>query len=63
MKLIVDMNLSPHWVGLLTGAGVQAVHWSMVGRCDAPDSEIMACAATNDYVVLTHDLECRFWFY
>lgn len=57
MKLIVDMNLSPRWVGLLTGAGMQAVHWSMIGRCNAPDSEIMAYATMNDYVVLTHDLD------
>jgi len=57
MKLIVDMNLSPRWVSLLTGAGVQAVHWSMIGRHNAPDSEIMAYATTNDYVVLTHDLD------
>jgi len=57
MKLIVDMNLSPRWVGLLTGAGMQAVHWSMIGRRNAPDSEIMAYATTNDYVVLTHDLD------
>lgn len=57
MKLIVDMNLSPRWVDLLTGAGVQAVHWSMIGQHNAPDSEIMAYATTNDYVVLTHDLD------
>ena len=57
MKLIVDMNLSPRWVGLFTGAGIQAVHWSTIGRCNAQDSEIMAYATTNDYVVLTHDLD------
>jgi len=57
MKLIVDMNLSPRWVGLLAGSGVQAIHWSMIGRSDAPDSEIMAYATANNYVVLTHDLD------
>lgn len=57
MKLIVDMNLSPRWIGFLTGAGVQAVHWSTIGRRNAPDSEIMAYAATHGYVVLTHDLD------
>jgi predicted nuclease of predicted toxin-antitoxin system len=57
MKLIVDMNLSPRWIDLLAGAGVQAVHWSTIGRCNAPDSEIMAYATRNDYVVLTHDLD------
>lgn len=57
MKLIVDMNLSPRWVGLLTGAGIEAVHWSTLGANNAPDSEIMAYASAKDYVVLTHDLD------
>ena len=57
MKLIVDMNLSPRWVGLLAGAGIDAVHWSTVGAKNAPDSEIMAYALANDSVVLTHDLD------
>src|SRR5260370_34402166 len=51
------MNLSPHWVDRLHAAGLSAVHWSNVGRMDAPDIEIMAHAAKYDYVVLTHDLD------
>lgn len=47
MKVLVDMN----------GFGMQAAHWSAVGRVNAPDLEIMAYAAANDYVVLTHDLD------
>jgi predicted nuclease of predicted toxin-antitoxin system len=57
VKLLVDMNLSPHWVDRLNAAGLQAVHWSGIGRMDAPDVEIMAYAAKYDYVVLTHDLD------
>ena len=57
MKLLVDMNLSPRWLGVLVDAGIEAVHWSMLGAKNAPDSEIMAFAAANDYVVLTHDLD------
>jgi predicted nuclease of predicted toxin-antitoxin system len=57
VKLLVDMNLSPHWVDRLNVAGLAAVHWSSVGRMDAPDIEIMAHAAKYDYVVLTHDLD------
>jgi predicted nuclease of predicted toxin-antitoxin system len=57
VKLLVDMNLSPHWVERLNAAGLPAVHWSSVGRMDAPDIEIMAHAAKYDYVVLTHDLD------
>ena len=57
MKLLVDMNLSPRWVALLKNAGWGAEHWSVVGKHDAPDSEIMAYAAEHQYVVLTHDLD------
>lgn len=57
MKLLVDMNLSPRWVKLLTEAGFEAAHWSTLGASDAPDTEIMAFAKANTYVVLTHDLD------
>lgn len=57
MKLIVDMNLSPRWISLLIDAGMQAVHWSTIGQSNALDSEIMAYATTDNYVVLTHDLD------
>ena len=57
MKLIVDMNLSPRWVGLLNESGLHSVHWSSVGEVHARDSVIMDYAATNDYIVLTHDLD------
>lgn len=57
MKLLIDMNLSPRWVERLSTAGLSAVHWSSVGRADAPDAEIMAYAAEHDFVVLTHDLD------
>jgi len=57
MKILVDMNLSPHWVASLANAGWQAVHWSEIGRPDAPDSEILRYAAGNNFVVLTHDLD------
>lgn len=57
MKLLVDMNLSPRWVVALADAGIEAVHWSMLGAMNAPDPEIMAYATDNDYVVLTHDLD------
>lgn len=57
MKLLVDMNLSPRWIGMLKNSGVQAVHWSLVGKVNAPDAEIMAYAITNDCIVLTHDLD------
>ena len=57
MKLRIDMNLSPRWVGLLADAGIEAAHWSAIGARNASDSLIMAYARANDYVVLTHDLD------
>lgn len=57
MKLLVDMNLSPRWVSLLTQSGIEAAHWSALGSPNAPDSVIMAFAGRNDYVVLTHVLD------
>ena len=57
MKLLVDMNLSPRWVGVLNAAGFEAAHWSTLGAHNAPDSQIMAYASAHDCVVLTHDLD------
>lgn len=57
MKLLVDMNLSPRWIDLFVREGVEAVHWSAVGAANASDSEIMAYARANAFVVLTHDLD------
>ena len=57
MKIVIDMNLSPHWVRLLTDAGHEAIHWSEVGAPNAPDHEIMAWAKSNDFIVFTHDLD------
>lgn len=57
MKLLVDMNLSPRWVGALEDAGHEAVHWAAIGTGNAPDAEIMAYAAGDDCVVLTQDLD------
>jgi predicted nuclease of predicted toxin-antitoxin system len=57
MKLLVDMNLSPRWVGVLADSGIEAAHWSTIGANNAPDLEIMTYAGAHDYVVLTHDLD------
>lgn len=59
MKLLVDMNLSPRWVGLLEDAGIKAAHWSALGKKSAPNTEIMAYARVNSYVAFTHDLDFR----
>lgn len=57
MRLLVDMNLSPTCVDLLTGAGFEASHRSTVGAMNAPDAAIMAYPLDEDFVVPTHDLD------
>ena len=57
VKLLVDMNLSAEWISELGKHGWSAVHWSTVGNPSADDSEIMAWADANGYVVFTHDLD------
>jgi len=57
MKILIDMNLSPRWGLSLREAGVDARHWSEIGPAKAPDTEIFAYAAENDFVILTHDLD------
>lgn len=57
MKLLVDMNLSPRWIGFLAGAGFEAIHWSDVGPPDAPDEILLGWAAENGRVLLTSDLD------
>lgn len=57
MKLLIDMNLTPRWVETFAQAGIEAVHWSQLGKANAPDSELMRVAAEGDYIVFTHDLD------
>jgi predicted nuclease of predicted toxin-antitoxin system len=57
MKLLLDMNLSPLWQELLRSEGHDAVHWSAVGRANAPDSEIFAYAKEHLFVIITRDLD------
>jgi predicted nuclease of predicted toxin-antitoxin system len=57
MRLLVDMNLSPDWCDVFEANNIEAVHWSSVGKENAPDAEIMSYARTNGFVVFTHDLD------
>ena len=36
---------------------IESVHWSSIGKFDAPDTEIMEWARKNEYIVFTHDLD------
>ncbi len=57
LRLLIDMNLSPSWVEVLSQAGIESVHWFYVGAPNAPDSELFTWARANKYIVFTHDLD------
>lgn len=57
MKILIDMNLSPRWVLVLSAAGISAVHWSSIGSANAPDKEIITRASEEGWVILTQDLD------
>lgn len=57
MKILLDMNLSPDWVGFLEAEGFEVRHWSTIGDARATDAQIMAWARENGFVVFTHDLD------
>ncbi len=57
MKLLIDMNLTPRWVGFLIDHGFEAAHGSDVGLGNASDSAVMDWAAGHGFVVVTSDLD------
>ncbi len=57
MKIIIDMNLSPEWVGYLEQDGHEVLHWKDVGNPNAPDIEIIKWARKRNYLVFTNDLD------
>ena len=57
MKILIDMNLSPEWVDEFKKHGIAAVHWTSVGKFDAPDVLLMEWARNSGYIIFTHDLD------
>ena len=57
MKVLVDMNLSPAWVGALKGEGLDVLHWQDIGDKAAADRDILAWAREKNHIVLTLDLD------
>jgi predicted nuclease of predicted toxin-antitoxin system len=47
MKILVDMNLSPAWVGFLAAHGIDAAHWLEVGDFRAKDATVMEWPASG----------------
>ena len=57
MRILIDMNLSRQWAGFLRERGHVALHWSELGKENAPDGEIVAFARSSGCAVLTADLD------
>ncbi|WP_428235011.1 DUF5615 family PIN-like protein [Gracilimonas sp.] len=57
MKILIDMNLSPAWVGFFQAKSIEAVHWSEIGKMNAPDKQILQYAKAHNFVIFTHDLD------
>lgn len=57
MKVLIDMNLSPEWVQEFKLHNIEAIHWSGVGKFDAPDETIIAWVIKNEHLIFTHDLD------
>jgi len=57
MRIIVDVNLAVRWADMLSGRGIETVHWAKIGAANAPDIEIMSYAKQNGYSVFTNDLD------
>jgi len=57
MRLLLDMNLSPRWVEVLSGRGHECYHWSQIGAGDDPDDALLEWARTHDAVLITADLD------
>ncbi len=55
--IIVDMNLSPDWVELLSSHGIESIHWRELGSAAADDQTIFDHAQKIRAMVLTQDLD------
>jgi predicted nuclease of predicted toxin-antitoxin system len=57
MRVLIDMNLSPDWLETFKQHGIEALHWSKVGKHNAPDTDILSYAKTGGYIIFTNDLD------
>jgi predicted nuclease of predicted toxin-antitoxin system len=57
MKILIDMNLSPDWVGFFAEQEIQAIHWIKIGDPQATDRVLFDWARENQHIIFTHDLD------
>jgi predicted nuclease of predicted toxin-antitoxin system len=57
MRLLIDVCLSPDWVDYFRSHGIDSIHWTEIGACDAEDCILFDHAQENGLVIFTHDLD------
>jgi predicted nuclease of predicted toxin-antitoxin system len=57
VKLIIDENLPPRWKDFFATHGIQALHWTEIGKAGDPDEIILDHAVTKTAVIVTQDLD------
>lgn len=57
MRLLIDVCLSPEWVDYFRNHGIDSIHWTEIGPCNAKDSALFDHALENGLVIFTHDLD------
>ena len=57
MKLILDENLPPRWRDYLAPFGIDAVHWTDIGKVGDTDETIFDFACEHQSIIVTQDLD------
>lgn len=57
MRLLLDVSISSKLVEPLTQLGHEVEAWASIGADNAPDHVILEHAASNDRIIVTHDLD------
>ncbi len=57
MKILIDMNLPLRLAKLLSDRHIESSHWYHIGAPNASDKELIAYAQSNDYIILSCDLD------
>ena len=53
MRLLIDVCLTPDWVDYFQKHGIESMHWSDCGACDAKDSVLFEYAQAHGLVIFT----------
>jgi len=57
MRILIDVCLSPDWVDYFQTHGIDSIHWTAIGACDAEDFVLFDYAQEHGMVIFTHDLD------